>query len=439
MKKKYLVAMLLFTFLCLPFPSVQAAQKPHLTKTKLTIGVGETVKVKLKGSSKKVKWSIKKQHLARISDKKKEEKKVSSCKITGRKPGKTVLTAVAGKKKYTCTIQIERRIYRNKKIVISKGNQKRLLIDTSCKITWLSSNKKVAQVSSYGIVKGKRSGKATITAVIGNQKIKFPVEVKNKIADTKKFQYKVRKGQATITKYTGDDDIVVIPKKLGNAVVTRLDQWAFGLGIEFPSAKQMVTISEVKLPGTIVSIGKETFEGCCYLQKIKLSSSLNSIGEGAFMNTVRLKEIHLPDSLNSLGESAFLNSGIRRITLPANIKVLRESTFGNCSQLSSIRFSKNLETISEFALSNLTKLKEIVIPDSVKQICANAFAGCDQLERCVIQGVDTQVNSRAFGTPLPERLTVYGRPGSNADNTCKKYHTHLKNYKECYFCYKYNR
>lgn len=49
------------------------------------------------------------------------------------------------------------------------------------KIKWSSSNKKVATVTKKGKVKGKKVGKATITAKVGKKKYKCKINVKKKV------------------------------------------------------------------------------------------------------------------------------------------------------------------------------------------------------------------------------------------------------------------
>ena len=50
--------------------------------------------------------------------------------------------------------------------------------DASKSVTWKSSNTKIATVSSKGVVKGLRAGKAKITVKSGKQKITITVTVK---------------------------------------------------------------------------------------------------------------------------------------------------------------------------------------------------------------------------------------------------------------------
>ena len=49
-----------------------------------------------------------------------------------------------------------------------------------------SSQKKVAEVSSKGIVKGQKAGSTTITATVGNKRMICNVTVKNNVSVSKK-------------------------------------------------------------------------------------------------------------------------------------------------------------------------------------------------------------------------------------------------------------
>jgi hypothetical protein len=66
------------------------------------------------------------------------------------------------------------------KITIDSGDTYQLkLSGTSAKVKWTSSDKKVATVSSKGIVKGVSEGKATITATANKKSYKATVTVKD--------------------------------------------------------------------------------------------------------------------------------------------------------------------------------------------------------------------------------------------------------------------
>lgn len=75
----------------------EAAPKPKLSKTKLTLEVGKKAKLKVKNWKKKVSWASSKKAVAAV------KKGVVSAK----KKGKTVITAKAGKKKLRCTVTVK--------------------------------------------------------------------------------------------------------------------------------------------------------------------------------------------------------------------------------------------------------------------------------------------------------------------------------------------
>ena len=65
-----------------------------------------------------------------------------------------------------------------KKVTITVGKTMKLKVKgTKTKVKWSSSDKKVATVSKKGKVKGKKPGKATITAKVGKKKLRCKVDV----------------------------------------------------------------------------------------------------------------------------------------------------------------------------------------------------------------------------------------------------------------------
>lgn len=80
-----------------PLPTIQAATKIKLNKTKATIKVGKTVQLKVKGTKKKVKWTSNNTRIAKVSAK---------GKVTGKKAGNAKITAKVSGKKLTCKIKV---------------------------------------------------------------------------------------------------------------------------------------------------------------------------------------------------------------------------------------------------------------------------------------------------------------------------------------------
>ncbi len=161
-----------------------------LNKKSITIYVGDTYKLTAtvsptKASNKKLTWST--------SDKKIVT--VSSGKITAKKAGTATVTAKAkdgSGKKAACKVTVKKRpvtaVKLNKtKATIYTGNTLTLKATispsnaTNKKVTWKSSNSKVAAVNSKGKITAKKSGTATISVVTadGSKKATCKITVKN--------------------------------------------------------------------------------------------------------------------------------------------------------------------------------------------------------------------------------------------------------------------
>lgn len=75
-----------------------AATKVKINKKYATLSIGETVKLKITGTKKKVTWKSSNKKIATVT---------SKGKVKGIKEGMTTITATVDKKKYKCTIIVE--------------------------------------------------------------------------------------------------------------------------------------------------------------------------------------------------------------------------------------------------------------------------------------------------------------------------------------------
>lgn len=152
-----------------------AVTKVKLNKSKLTLGAKETFALKAtitpkNATNKKVSYKSSKKKVATVS---------SKGKIKALKKGKTTITATVDGKKATCVVTVKaapKKITLNaKKKTLKKGKTFQLKVKlpkntASNKITYKTSNKKVATVSSKGKIKAVKKGKAIITATTFNKK-----------------------------------------------------------------------------------------------------------------------------------------------------------------------------------------------------------------------------------------------------------------------------
>lgn len=187
----------MMVFSIFPATQVNAATKPKLSKTKITMTVGQSKKLKVKGISKKrakrIKWK---------SSKKKVVTVTKTGKLKARKAGKAVITAKVGKKKLKCKVVVKRKRKKSTKKKESNSSSKKMwLSKTSVTlqagsgvdlvlhnaknvVKWSSSNNKVAWADratssskNLGTIQAVSKGTAVITAKVDGKTFKCHVKV----------------------------------------------------------------------------------------------------------------------------------------------------------------------------------------------------------------------------------------------------------------------
>ena len=171
------VLALMMIFSVFPATQVNAATKPKLSKTKITMTVGQSKKLKVKGISKKrakrIKWK---------SSKKKVVTVTKTGKLKARKAGKATITAKVGKKKLKCKVTVKKRKKKSnsskKTVRLSKSSltiqeddiDDLTVYNATEKVKWSSSDKNIATVKQYKSYKNRaliyahKKGTAIITA-----------------------------------------------------------------------------------------------------------------------------------------------------------------------------------------------------------------------------------------------------------------------------------
>lgn len=208
-----------------------------------------------------------------------------------------------------------------------------------------------------------------------------------------KIQYTVTDEAAktvSVTKYTGTDPNVVIPKTVDynstTYTVTAIGENAF----------KSSSLTNIAIPNGVTSIGNYAFHSSS-LKSIDISESVTSIGNYAFSYCRSLTNITIPSSIVSLGNSIFEESSLQSVTfgdsiqlasipdhafascksltqivLPDSVKAIENQAFDTCSHLTSITLPEGLERIGKWAFAD-SALRELTIPKTVTAIDPNAF------------------------------------------------------------------
>lgn len=162
--------------------NVEAAASPKLNKTTATVTVGKTntLKATLNGKNvTKVTWSTSNKTVATVSSKGVVKgKKAGNATIKAKVNGKTVACKVTVKNAVTVTAAPK---LNKTSISLKVSNTFTLKATvngkTASKVTWSTSNKSIATVTTNGIVTGKKAGSTTIKAKVNGKAVACKVTV----------------------------------------------------------------------------------------------------------------------------------------------------------------------------------------------------------------------------------------------------------------------
>lgn len=299
---------MLFTVMAV-FPLTTDAAAPKLNKKKISIRVGKTYKLKLKNAkASKVTWKSSKTSVATVYN----------GKVTAYKKGTAKVTAKYKGKKYVCKVTVKPKItYFGKVFKVYKDDTYKLVITNSWGLSynakkWMSSKKSVATINKDGLVKAKKIGATTITAIDSSDNyLRGTVKV---ISGTKALKnYINKKGKKNSD---GDKTITLKDGDYRSNITYSASKKAFILSGRYSSNSNIVEVS-VKIPykGT----KKATFEGYCdypeYLyatakaKNVKLKSYDNSKENVKFKITYgdSSDEQRVSEMLNRLLHNSFID------------------------------------------------------------------------------------------------------------------------------------
>lgn len=160
MNKKNIIrinlCIIIMIFAMIPNFHLEAATLKMNTK-KLTISVGGKYKLSM-NTKRRVKWYSANKKIASVS---------SNGKVTGKKVGKTKITAKVNNRVFTCVVTVDNPKISQASYVLEKGIMHELEVTgTNRKVTWESTNEEIVLVEDGEII-GIKEGKAEVIASIG--------------------------------------------------------------------------------------------------------------------------------------------------------------------------------------------------------------------------------------------------------------------------------
>lgn len=230
------------------------------------------------------------------------------------------------------------------------------------------------------------------------------------------FTYEVVNDEAVITSYNGSATNVTVPATIDGYSVYGIGDSAF---------KDNINIEKITVSAGAKSVGASAFENCTSLATITLPSTIMFFGEKAIYNTayynnksnwkeklnnssdnpdigngndnipwediiandleyLYLGKILVEISYSSgsysvkygttvIADGAFAGCGANQVSLTSQTATIGNNAFKDCTNLSQVKFSMNLEYIGKSAFENCTSLVNIALPEKDIQMYASAF------------------------------------------------------------------
>jgi len=188
----------------------------------------------------------------------------------------------------------------------------------------------------------------------------------------------------------------------------------------------------VSIPNTLETIEDDTFANCTGLASITIPNSVTKIGWNVFYNCGNLKTVNLGASVASIGwytfsfcsslteinvdennQNYYSKNGVLfnkdmttlincpnglsdQFIMPNTVTTVRNYAFADCTKLTSIIMSENLNWIMDDAFVRCSKLTSVSLPDSLYHIGYNAFGECTSLTSITIPRSVYSISNKVF-------------------------------------------
>ncbi len=159
------------------------------------------------------------------------------------------------------------------------------------------------------------------------------------------FTYSVNNGKASISKYNGTAENLVVPEKINGYSVTKISGGAF--------------------------------KNNKYIKKVTIESKITILYGNMFLNCTNLETVILPETLVEIKDWAFSASGIGYITIPSSVTDINRQAFQGCQRLSTVTI-KGTTYIRGAAFYNCKNLVNVDLPLSCT-LDSSSFDECPNL------------------------------------------------------------
>lgn len=168
-------------------------------------------------------------------------------------------------------------------------------------------------------------------------------------------------------------------------------------------------LKEIRIPDTIYTIWGYTFKGCTSLTEVRLPKSLIKIDEGAFENCTSLDYVFIPGNTEIIGSWSFKGCiGLVEADMQwTDATEIREGAFKNCNGLKKIVLPENIQILGDSCFYGIGT-KSFVVPETVTTVGPWCFA------RAALTEITFEGDAPTIGEGAFNKVTLTARyPSGN--------------------------
>ena len=244
---------------------------------------------------------------------------------------------------------------------------------------------------------------------------------------------KLEDGTVSITGYKGDSTDICIPDKIGKDIVTSIAEEAFyprKAGRNTAAKENLKKIEKITIPASVTKIGKHAFSGCIALKSVYINdltawcnisfedSSSNPCCNGSdlYLDGVKITDLVIPNTIMSIGKNVFHGcDSLTNVTIPKGVTIVDDAAFYRCRSLVNVDIPDSVTTIGADAFCFCKSLVKVDLPESIVSIGKNAFSYNRSLVTIHIPDSVTSIGDLAFSDcdhladiTLPKKLVEIG-------------------------------
>lgn len=173
------------------------------------------------------------------------------------------------------------------------------------------------------------------------------------------------------------DGTLVVPEG-----VRSIDHYAY-------SRKKSITA--VKLPRSLRSVGHSAFDGCKRLaETVPLAKGQQGLLSGDLEQMVASGEVTRAQAWSMMGVPP------PPLALPAGVETVGNAAFRDCTNLTALVLPESLRRIGDSAFQGCANVAVLTLPRSLRSVGMSAFSGCASLSSVTFRSSNVSIGRLAF-------------------------------------------